>query len=243
MKFNIAYPKNGTQKTINIDDDKKWGKLMDKKMGQEFDGEFLGEEFKGYIFRINGGSDNDGFAMIQGILVNSRKRIVLKPGSKGFKCRRTGAKRRKGVRGCVVGPDIAVLDLSIVKKGEKEIEGVTDVSKARRLGPKRANKIRKLFVLPRHSDNLRSTEEKKEKVTVNTYDVCKYVVKRISKEVADKKYYKSPKIQRLVTAERIRRKKQLRDRKIEKVKRNKELETKYFSELKDNRRKSSHKKN
>jgi len=24
VKFNIAYPSNGTQKTIEIDDDKKW---------------------------------------------------------------------------------------------------------------------------------------------------------------------------------------------------------------------------
>ena len=42
----------------------------------------------------------------------------------------------------------------IVKKGEKEIEGLTDVNIPLRLGPKRANKIRKLFNMPRHSDNI-----------------------------------------------------------------------------------------
>lgn len=238
MKFNISYPKNGTQKSINIDDDKKWGKLIDRRMGQEFDGELLGTEFKGYVFKITGGSDKDGFGMKQGILVKTRKRIVIEPGQKGFHCRRTGAHRRKGVRGCIVGHDIAVLDLAIVRKGDSEIEGLTDFSKPRRLGPKRANKIRKLFMLPRHYDNKGVKDAKK--VEVLSQDVCKYVVKRITKEVGDKKYYKAPKIQRLITAERIRRKRVYRANKLNKVKNNKAIETSYFAELKKHR-KSSHK--
>lgn len=31
--------------------------FYDRKMGQEIDGEVLGDEFKGYIFRITGGND------------------------------------------------------------------------------------------------------------------------------------------------------------------------------------------
>ena len=37
------------------------------------------------------------------------------------------------------------MQLVVVKKGEQEIPGLTDENKPRRLGPKRASKIRKLF--------------------------------------------------------------------------------------------------
>ena len=47
-------------------------------MGQEIDGEVLGDEFKGYIFRITGGNDKQGFPMKQGVLVNGRVRLLLK---------------------------------------------------------------------------------------------------------------------------------------------------------------------
>lgn len=67
---------------------------------------------------------------------------------KGHSCyrpRRGGERKRKTVRGCIVGPDIRVLSVAIVKKGDSEIPGLTDTSKPRRLGPKRANKLKKLF--------------------------------------------------------------------------------------------------
>lgn len=47
-------------------------------MGQEIDGEVLGDEFKGYIFKITGGNDKQGFPMKQGVLVNGRVRLLLK---------------------------------------------------------------------------------------------------------------------------------------------------------------------
>ncbi len=52
--------------------------FYDRKMGQEIDGEVLGDEFKGYIFRITGGNDKQGFPMKQGVLVNGRVRLLLK---------------------------------------------------------------------------------------------------------------------------------------------------------------------
>lgn len=57
-----------------------------------------------------------------------------------------GLRRRKSVRGAIVGPDLGVLNLIIVKKGAEEIDGLTNKTIPRRLGPKRASKIRKLFV-------------------------------------------------------------------------------------------------
>ena len=47
-------------------------------MGQEVDGEVLGAQFKGYIFRITGGNDKQGFQMKQGILTNNRTRILFR---------------------------------------------------------------------------------------------------------------------------------------------------------------------
>jgi len=47
-------------------------------MGSEMDGEVLGADFKGYIFRITGGNDKQGFPMKQGIFAASRVRLLLK---------------------------------------------------------------------------------------------------------------------------------------------------------------------
>jgi small subunit ribosomal protein S6e len=57
-------------------------------------------------------------------------------------------------------------------------------------------------------------------------DVRKYVVRREVKK-GDKTFYKSPKIQRLVTEKRIRRKKLVKKAKVEGFKKGKELKAKY----------------
>lgn len=83
--------------------------------------------------------------MKQGIFSNGRVRLLLSPGSKGYRAKRTGERKRRSIRGCIVGSDIRTLSCTLVKKGEKEIPGLTDETKPRRLGPKRASGIRKLF--------------------------------------------------------------------------------------------------
>merc|ERR1712119_106807 len=191
MKFNISYPRSGQQKMYNVDDEHKWGKLVDRRMGAEFDGDILGDQFKGYVFKITGGCDNDGFPMKQGILIKGRVRLILEPESSCFVCHKDGAHRRKAVRGCIVGTDIAVLSLIIVKKGDAELEGLTDTTCPRRLGPKRANKIRRMFALARHSDNLKKKDA--EKVNVDRWDVTRYVVRRETKENDGKKILQGPK--------------------------------------------------
>ncbi|OAO16645.1 40S ribosomal protein S6, partial [Blastocystis sp. ATCC 50177/Nand II] len=119
MKLNICYPALSSQKPFDIDDENKLRVFMDKRISQEVEGDCLGDEFKGYIFRITGGNDKQGFPMKQGVLCNHR-----------------GERKRKSVRGCIVGSDICVLNLMIVKKGEQEIPGLTDEASARprRLG-------------------------------------------------------------------------------------------------------------
>merc|ERR1712050_465230 len=119
----------------------------------------------------------------QGVLCNHRVKLLLKKGMSCYRERRHGCRKRKSVRGCIVGPDLATLNLVIIKKGAEELPGLTDDSKPRRLGPKRASNIRKLFNL-----------EKKD-------DVRKFVVRR---EAGKKK--KAPKIQRLVAPAMLQRK-------------------------------------
>ena len=126
--------------------------------------------------------------MKQGVLTNTRVRLLLREGVSCYRPRRVGERKRKSVRGCIVGSDLSVLNLVVIKKGDSEIEGLTDTQVPRRLGPKRASKIRKLF-------NLEKTD-----------DVKKYVIAR-KFEKKGKTVTKRPKIQRLVTPVTLQRKK------------------------------------
>ncbi len=63
----------------------------------EVDGESIGEDFKGYVFRISGGNDKQGFPMVQGILSSGRVRLLLSKGSKAYRPRRTGERKRRSV--------------------------------------------------------------------------------------------------------------------------------------------------
>ena len=56
------------------------------------------------------------------------------------------------MRGCIVAMDLAVLALSVMKQGDEEIPGLTDKVLPKRLGPKRATKIRKFFGLGKDDD-------------------------------------------------------------------------------------------
>jgi len=126
--------------------------FYDKRVSQEVPGDSLGDEFKGYQFRITGGNDKQGFPMKQGVLLPHRVRLLLSDGHSCYRIRRTGERKRKSVRGCIVGPDIAVLSLVVIKQGEQDIPGLTDDVLPKRLGPKRATKIRKFFNLGKEDD-------------------------------------------------------------------------------------------
>lgn len=188
MKLNISCPTTGCQKAIQIDDDKKLLAFYGRRMGQEVEGDSLGDEFKGYIFKISGGNDKDGFSMKQGVLVQGRVRLLMAKGAKCYRPRRAGERRRKSVRGCIVGPDLSVMALTIVKVGEQPIAGLTDTKQPKRLGPKRATRIRKLFALKKDDD------------------VRRFVIRRKIEKEGKPVRFKAPKIQRLITDERLRRK-------------------------------------
>merc|ERR1712221_31303 len=182
-KINMSFPATGCQKLIEIADELKVRPFYEKRMGQEVEADTLGDEFKGYVLRITGGNDKQGFPMKQGIL--------------------------------------------------------TDDTIPRRLGPKRASKIRKLFNLTKEDD------------------VCQYVIKRpLPLKEGKKQKYRSPKIQRLVTPVVLQRKRHrlaLKKKRAEKQKeeaatyarllamRTKEAKQKRAEELKRRRSRSASK--
>jgi small subunit ribosomal protein S6e len=219
MKLNVSYPSTGAQKTFEVNDDHILRLFYEKRMGAEIDADHLGDEWKGYILRIAGGNDKQGFPMKQGVLTNTRVRLLLKKGHSCYRPRRTGERKRKSVRGCIVDQNLSALALIVVRKGEKEIEGLTDVNVPRRLGPKRASHIRKLFALTKEDD------------------VRKYVIKRpLPLKEGKKQRFQAPRIQRLVTPVVLQRKRHRLAVKKHRVESRKEAEAEYAKLLAQRRR-------
>merc|ERR1711975_2937 len=151
-----------------------------------------------------------GFPMKQGILTNGRVRLLLKKGTTCYRPRKDGERKRKSVRGCIVDGNLSVLSMAIIKKGEAEIPGLTDSTIPRRLGPKRASKIRKLFNLEK-DDNVRN-----------------YVIKRpLPVKEGKKPQFKAPKVQRLVTPIMLQRKRQRMAVKRKRAKKNRQAAAEY----------------
>ena len=178
--------------------------FFEKRLGQEVEADLLGDEFKGYVFKICGGNDKDGFPMKQGVFSQGRVRLLLSEGTSCYRPRRKGERKRKSVRGCIVGPDIRALSLSVVKKGDSEIPGLTDATKPRRRAPKTASGIRKLYNI---------TNDENAQVLIKKHVVRRTFKSKKNPEAALRQ--KAPKIQRLVTDARLRRKKLIKKRKVE----------------------------
>jgi len=210
MKINIANSSTGQQKLIDIDDDHKLKVMYDKRISHEFPADTFGDEFKGYVLRITGGEDKQGFSMKQGVLVPGRVRLLLKAGHSCYRPGRKGERKRKSVRGCIVDHNMSVVSTVIVRKGDVEIPGLTDKIVPRRLGPKRANKIRTLFNLDKEDD------------------VTKYVIRReLAANDKHKARSKAPKIQRLITPVRLQRKRAQKAAARSRAEKSKEAEAAY----------------
>uniref|UniRef100_A0A8C6F761 Small ribosomal subunit protein eS6 n=1 Tax=Monodon monoceros TaxID=40151 RepID=A0A8C6F761_MONMO len=167
-------------------------------MATEVAADALGEEWKGYVVRISGGNDKQGFPMKQGVLTHGRVRLLLSKGHSCYRPRRTGERKRKSVRGCIVDANLS-----------KDIPGLTDTTVPRRLGPKRASRIRKLFNLSKEND------------------VRQYVVRKPLNKEGKKPRTKAPKIQRLVTPRVLQHKRRRIALKKQRTKKNKEEAAEY----------------
>jgi len=184
VKLNIAYPQYRSQTMVEIDDEKKMRIFYDKRISEEVAADTLGDDFKGYVLKITGGFDKQGFAMKQGVLLNTRTRLLLDGRTGHYTPKRDGCRKRKSIRGCIVGTDMSCINLIVVKRGPADLAKLTEkaADKPSTRGPKRANHIRKVWGL-----------KKKE-------DVRPYVVRRkIDGKNGKPDKYKSPKIQRLIT--------------------------------------------
>jgi len=218
IKFNISHPETSQQKVISVEDEHKVLHFYDKRMGAEVDGDALGDEYKGVIFKITGGNDKQGFPMMQGVLKTSRVRLLFSKGMPCYRERRKGMRKRKSVRGCIVGPDLAILNVMVVKKpaGLAPIEGLTDGEAITRKGPKRASKIRKFFSMEKKDD-------------VRKYANRRDIMKRDDPEKV--RYTKAPKIQRLITKRALQRKRFRKNSAIKKISANKELTKSYKEKM------------
>ena len=210
--------------------------LIDKRIGNEVDGSVISNVFEGYTFKITGGYDKDGFAMKNGILTQGKRRILLHKGCTMFRFKkgyhRRGVRERKLVRGCIVSHDIKVLHLKVVKRGANPIPGLTEAGceEAKRLGPKRATRILKQFGLTEIYN--KKKQDKNERKNIR-YMITKFAPKRTVTTKNGKTYVKAAKIQRLVTPERLRRKRLLKVIKEDRVKAAKEQRASYHKLLKD----------
>jgi len=93
--------------------------LYGLKIGDKIDGSLIGAA--GYILKITGGSDKDGFPMKPDLLGAGRKRILLSKGV-GFPKAKKGERIRRLVRGNTVSEAIAQLNTVVETEGPTPLE-------------------------------------------------------------------------------------------------------------------------
>ncbi len=125
VKFVVSDPETRRSFQLEVEQSKVLG-LIGKKIGEEFNGDLIG--LQGYVLKITGGTDKDGFPMHPQVEGSARKKVLL-TGPPCFHPRKKGERRRKTVRGNTISEDIVQINCKIVKKGEKPIEEIVPVKK------------------------------------------------------------------------------------------------------------------
>ena len=118
FKFVISDPETRKSFQLEVDQSKALG-LIGKKIGEEFDGSLIG--LPGYMLKITGGTDKDGFPMHPSIPGSVKKKVLLS-GKPCFHPTKKGEKKRKTVRGNTISTDIVQINVKVSKKGEKPLE-------------------------------------------------------------------------------------------------------------------------
>jgi small subunit ribosomal protein S6e len=119
----IADPKTGKTYKKEVSQD-NLNSLSGRKAGDEIDGIFF--DLPGYKLKITGGTTNDGFPIRTDLQISGKKRILVSytRGKKG----KNGYRKRITLRGAIIGPDIAQLNLKVMQYGPTPIEPPSESS-------------------------------------------------------------------------------------------------------------------
>lgn len=163
FKFVISDPTARKSHQIPVGQDKAVS-IVGKKIGDEFNGDIIG--LSGYVLKITGGTDKDGFPMLPSLSGPGRKKILL-TGVPGFHPRLKGERRRKTVRGDTISQDLMQINVKVVKKGEKSLEEIAPTKKKeekqKEQKPEEKTKEQKVEEKPEEEKPAEKTEKKEEK--------------------------------------------------------------------------------
>lgn len=110
------------KKSFQVEKEQKEATIIGKKLGDVFDGDFLG--LSNTQLMITGGSDKDGFPMRKEIDGPVRKRVLLTKGV-GFRGGKKGLKKRKLICGNTITENIVQINCKVVRS-EKPIEEILE---------------------------------------------------------------------------------------------------------------------
>lgn len=97
--------------------------LSGKSIGDKVNGKELSAELEGYELEITGGSDSSGFPLAKEAEGLALRRLLLKRGF-AMKDNREGIRLRKTVRGKIISPTTAQINLKVLKHGHKPLHEI-----------------------------------------------------------------------------------------------------------------------
>ena len=121
MAFKVGVSQKEVTHQIEVEDGKALNGLV---IGDEFDGGIVGLD--GYILKVSGGADKNGFTMKKDVPGTRRIKSLLSGGI-GYHPKADGVKRRKTVRGNTIADDIVQVNTVVVSAGSKAIADILGV--------------------------------------------------------------------------------------------------------------------
>ena len=115
MAFKVVVSNKADSYQLEVDDTKALNGLV---IGDEFDGGIVGLD--GFILKITGGSDKNGFTMKKDVSGTRRIKSLL-TGGIGYHPKADGVKKRKTVRGNTIADDIVQINTVVTEAGSKPI--------------------------------------------------------------------------------------------------------------------------
>jgi small subunit ribosomal protein S6e len=120
LTINDTKAKKSYKKEIELD------VFINKKIGETISGDNFG--FKGYQFKITGGSDKQGFPMRSDVQGIGRKRPLVVSGV-GVKNKIKGMQQRKTMHGNTIDENISQINLKVEKYGKDTLPKLLGLEK------------------------------------------------------------------------------------------------------------------